>query len=252
MHCRPCRCGACRAAYAETVVPIYSHRIPLETPSCKCFSSSRVHAIHTEAQDTECDAWNQLLDLIDRAVASGATEFAPGEELGWESWWQIVTLPPSISRLKSVKRLVLYGSNLDRIPPEIGEMVSLEEFDPYASYRLHWYPYEITRCRRLKSSRISTRALYGNYQVRHPFPRLYDTFNFLPLATPSECSVCRSRLESRIVRRWISLNIATDVVPLLVNACSLACIGALPDPADGHVQTPHRGGSQLEQPAPRF
>ncbi len=106
----------------------------LERPSCSCFSSSRVSAIHTEPQDTECDAWNQLLDLIDRAATSGATEFAPGVELGWESWWHIVTLPPSIAKLTSVKKLMLYGSNLDRIPLEIGEMESLEEFDPCTSY----------------------------------------------------------------------------------------------------------------------
>lgn len=40
---------------------------------------------------------------------------------------------------------MLYGSNLVRIPPEIGAMTSLEEFTPYTSYRLHWVPYEITR-----------------------------------------------------------------------------------------------------------
>jgi hypothetical protein len=213
----------------------------LERPSCSCFSLSRVSAMHTEPQDTECDAWNQLLDLIDRAAASGATEFAPGVELGWQSWWQIVTLPPSIAKLRSVKQLMLYGSNLDRIPPEIGEMESLEEFDPYTSYRLHWLPYEITRCSNLKSSRISTRALYGNYKFRHHFPRLHDNFDFLPLATPRECSVCRSPLDSQIIRRWISLNVATDVVPLLVNACSMACIDSLPIPPDNYVPMPHSG-----------
>lgn len=35
---------------------------------------------------------------------------------------------------------MLYRSNLVRIPPEIGAMTSLEEFTPYTSYRLHWFP----------------------------------------------------------------------------------------------------------------
>ena len=65
---------------------------------------------------------------------------------------------------------MLYRSNLVRIPPEIGMMTSLEEFDPYTSYRL------------------------------------------------------------------------------LVNACSTACIEALPTPPEDYVQTPHRGGPTVEQP----
>src|SRR4051794_934109 len=92
--------------------------------------------------------------------------------LGWEKYNQIVVLPPTIAKLKSVKVLSLYRSNLVRIPPEIGEMTSLEEFDPYTSYRLHWLPYEITRCQNLKRSRVSPRALFGNYKYRPPFPRL--------------------------------------------------------------------------------
>ena len=31
-------------------------------------------------------------------------------------------------------------------------MESLEDIDPYTSYWLHWYPYEITRCPRLRGS----------------------------------------------------------------------------------------------------
>ena len=58
----------------------------------------------------------------------------------------------------------LYGSGLVRIPPEVGEMTALEDFDPYTSYRLHWFPFEITRCPKLKDSRVSTRALYGNFK----------------------------------------------------------------------------------------
>ncbi|MDX2565372.1 hypothetical protein PV371_38115 [Streptomyces sp. TX20-6-3] len=69
----------------------------------------------------------------------------------------------------------LYGSNLVRIPPEIGAMTSLEEFSPYTSHRLHWFPYEITRCWKLVRSTISTRSLFGNFKLRPPFPRLRTT-----------------------------------------------------------------------------
>ncbi|WP_257581710.1 hypothetical protein [Streptomyces sp. TLI_146] len=31
---------------------------------------------------------------------------------------------------------------------------------------------------------------------------------------------------------WISLRVATDVLPLLVNACSSGCVAALPSGAD--------------------
>lgn len=222
--------------------------VRLEQPSCDCFTPSRISAIHTEPQDTECDAWSRLLEVVDQAAASGVTEFAPGPVLGWEAWWQIVTLPPTIAKLKSVKRVVLYGSNLDRIPPEIGEMRSLEEFDAYTSYRLHWLPYEIVRCPNLRSSCMSTRALYGNFKYRHPFPELNDDPSLLPVVTPADCSICRRPLRERVVRRWISLNIATDVVPLLVNACSMECIYSLPTPPDNYVKVPHAGGSHIERP----
>ncbi|MBZ4321285.1 hypothetical protein [Streptomyces huiliensis] len=48
---------------------------------------------------------------------------------------------------------------------------------------------------------------------------------------------------------WISLHTSgRDVLPLLVNACSAACVDALPTPAEGYVGTPHTGGSGLVQP----
>jgi hypothetical protein len=51
---------------------------------------------------------------------------------------------------------------------------------------------------------------------------------------------------------WISLRVATDVLPLLVNACSRGCVEALPTPPDGYVATPHRGGPEVVQPAERW
>ncbi|MFE9880824.1 hypothetical protein [Streptomyces sp. NPDC005784] len=110
------------------------------------------------------------MELIDEAVADGHEEFRPLTELSPEERRQVITLPPGIARLTAVRHLVLYGSNLVRIPPEIGAMTSLEEFTPYTSHWLHWFPYEITRCRNLTRSTVSTRALFGNYKVRPPLP----------------------------------------------------------------------------------
>jgi hypothetical protein len=149
-----------------------------------------------------------------------------------------------------VKVLCLYGSNLLRIPPEIGEMEHLEEFDPYTSYGLHWFPYEITRCRKLKSSRVSTRALYGNFKHAPPFPSLQSVVAQL---VPDKCSVCSRPLVTRKVEQaWISLPVATDVLPLLVNACSQACLSKLPQPPKRYAQGPHQGGRSVLQPRPSF
>jgi hypothetical protein len=166
----------------------------------------------------------------------------------WEDWIQIVTLPPSISKLKAVKRLMLYGSNLVRIPPQIGEMTALEEFTPYTSYRLHWFPYEVTRCQNMKDSTVSTRALYGNYKFRPSFPQLPDLFDEI---IPSGCSVCGEPFTVFGPQQvWISLRVATDVLPLLVHACSDDCIRSLPAPAKGYIPEPHGGGPEQEQPQP--
>jgi hypothetical protein len=155
-------------------------------------------------------------------------------------------LPPSIATLTSVRHLILYGSSLVRIPPEIGEMKSLENFTPYTSYRLHWFPYEIRRCTKLKDSTISTRALYGNVKYRPPFPRL-PQINAAYL--PARCSVCEASLAGITPKQlWISLTIGTDVVPLLVHACSDGCVADLPTPPAGYVQYPHTGGLDLAQP----
>lgn len=240
--------------------------------SCKCFEglyTPKPHEkqkpveFHTQPQDTECDAWKRLCELVEQAAADGRTEFAPRSDLGEDDWVHIVTLPPSIAKLKSVRHLHLYGSNFVRIPLEIGEMESLESFDPYTSYRLHWFPYEITRCKNLRGSRVSTRALYGNYKYRPPFPRLEPGMHAgrvepseLPLkcsalGTIRRCSVCDKPFEDRRQHRvWISLRVATDVLPLLVNACSVECVNRLPPPAEGYTKRPHRGGGSRQQQQP--
>lgn len=67
------------------------------------------------------------------------------------------------------------------------------------------------------------------------------------------CSVCDGPVTGAGVRQvWISRWVGTDVLPLLVNACSDDCVDALPEPAKGYVPTPHRGGPDIEQPTVRF
>ncbi|MEU0526224.1 leucine-rich repeat domain-containing protein [Streptomyces niveus] len=235
---------------------------------CDCFGQGRVSPpgamtyFHTEIQDTSAPGWLRLLELIEEAVADGREEFRPLPELSPEERRQIVTLPPSIGRLTAVRTLVLYGSNLVRIPPEIGDMTNLEGFSPYTSRRLHWFPYEITRCGRLVNSTVSTRSIYGNYKYRPPFPQLLppgDTAADLDGPAPARwdttaartCSVCTGPISATGPHQaWLSRAVATDVLPLLVNACSQACLDALPPGAKGYIPAPHRGGA-IEQPPPR-
>jgi len=201
---------------------------------------------HPEVQDTDSEAWKSLEAYIAEVREEGSDELDPLAGIGSEQWEQIVTLPKSIGTLKSVKVLSLYGSHLVRIPPEIGHMTNLEEFDPYTSRCLHWFPYEITRCKHLTRSRVSTRCIYGNYKYRSPYPRLPQ---ISPALTPATCSVCGGPFSREQIRQaWISLRVATDVLPLLVHACSEKCIESLPEPAFGYVQRPHFGGLDLEQP----
>ncbi len=170
---------------------------PSYRDACGCFDQTRPHprarvGFHAECQDTSAAGWQHLLELVDEAAADGREEFRPLVELSPEERRQIVTLPPSIAQLTAVKRFVLYGSNLVRIPPEIGAMTSLEEFTPYTSYRLHWFPYEITRCSKLAGSTVSTRALFGNYKLRPPFPQLL----------PPQDAVADLNLAGIDPRRW--------------------------------------------------
>jgi hypothetical protein len=216
---------------------------------------------HAKPQNTEGKAWSLVLQLIDEAAADGREKFSPGVDMPVDLWPELVTLPASIAKLTAARELELYGSHLTAIPPEIGEMSSLRRFDPYTSRRLHWFPYEITRCPELVYSRVSTRHLYGNYKHRLPFPRLPAT---LPASlTPRQCSVCAGPYpHAGPMQRWISLWVGTDVLPLLVHACSDECIAALPpppgDPPDGwgqraaYVDHPHEGGRDLRQPTPEY
>jgi hypothetical protein len=228
-----------------------------------CFSQpNAVVRFHRERQDTASPGWLRLAELIDEAAADGREVFRPLVDLTPRERADLVTLPSTIAKLNRVKHLALYSSPLVRMPAQIASMTSLEVFEPYTSYSLHWFPYELTRCASLRDSTVSTRALYGNYKNRPDFPLLQpdgalaaipDRSDLDPgvwgTETIESCSVCDGPIEPVHFRqRWVSLRVATDVLPLLVNACSDDCVQALPSPPAGYLPTPHRGGPDLQQP----
>ncbi len=110
---------------------------------------------------------------------------------------------------------------------------------------------------------MSTRAVYGNYKYRPPFPQLAPT---PPAAEDTDlddldpavwgaaaiqtCSVCDQPFDASGLRQvWISLHVSGyDIMPLLANACSDECVDALPKPAAGYVRHVHTGGPSLQQP----
>ncbi|MEA1847809.1 hypothetical protein U9K52_02695 [Chryseobacterium sp. MHB01] len=209
--------------------------------------ANRIQKIENNVQDIHSVAWEKLCEYVDKVAQEEREEFSPLEELGQELFSQIFTLPETISKLKKVKKVWLYGSNLKRIPPEIGQMESLEYFDPYTSYHLHWFPYEITRCKNLKDSRVSTRALYGNYKNRMDFPDLSNN-PIRYLGDTVQCSICSKAMSYEETNQvWISLTVGTDVLPLLANVCSTQCWERLPQPPEGYIQFPHKGGSAVKQ-----
>ncbi len=201
--------------------------------------------IHQEAQEETAPGWLRLLELIDEAVEDGREEFSPLREIKPEESTWIVTLPPSIGKLKNVKRFTLYGSSLVCVSPEIGQMTNLEDFTPYTSYRLHRFPYEIRRCKKLKRSTVSTRALYGNCKMRPPFPALPQHSN---LYRPDTCSICDCTFNDIPLQRWTSRRMGSEIVPLLIHACTDACIAKIKDAPDDYVKRPHCGGVDLVQP----
>jgi hypothetical protein len=207
-----------------------------------------ISRIENDVQDRDSAAWKALCHYIDELADSEGEEFSPRDAIGPDLFAEISTLPESIAKLKHVSKVWLYGSKLKRIPPEIGEMTSLKFLDVYTSYGLHWFPYELMHCQNLTSSRISTRALYGNYKNRMPFPAL--TRNPVHYhGNPLRCSICRCEIGYQETNQlWISLKVGTDVVPLLVNTCSTKCESRLPNPHPNYVQQAHKGGSSLKQP----
>ena len=63
-------------------------------------SCSRLAMRGAAAPEAGADGWKRLLELIERAAEDGREVFAPGRELEWNDWIQIVTLPATISKLK--------------------------------------------------------------------------------------------------------------------------------------------------------
>jgi hypothetical protein len=231
-------------------------RPPGPRPTCQCFNFYGIKhhglpELHAEVQDTACEAWRIVSQNIELARTRRDAVLEPLAGLDGAQRAQIVTLPASIGELAEVRELRLYGSHLVRLPHEIGGMSGLERLDVYTSRRLHFFPYEITRCRRLRRSRVSTRAVYGNYKHRPRFPHLKLPQNreALSLLTPSSCSVCEGGFGERgPAWRWITLAVGSDCVPLLVAACSMECIRSLPTPPPDYVQEPHTGGHHVVQP----
>jgi len=210
--------------------------------------NNRISRIKNDVQDKDSLAWRKLCEYIDKLAEENGEEFAPLKAIGAELCSQIHTLPETISKLKNVKKVWLYGSKLKRIPPEIGEMESLEFFDPYTSYDLHWFPYEIIDCKKLKDSRVSTRTLFGNYKNQMGFPLLEH--NPIRYNSPNvKCSICKKEITYEETNQlWITLRVGTDALPLLTNVCSKECEKKIPEPPKGYIQNPHKGGSALKQP----
>lgn len=202
--------------------------------------------LHVEEQDTSLVGWSKTVALIDSAAAESDEVLTPSEHIPWEEWMTSITLPKEISALKQVKILRLYGSHLRRLPPEIGQMSALKELDAYTSYGLHWLPYEVLRCRNLTSSRMSTRALYGNRSTGLPFPHLREVSASL---VPATCSVCDQPVGERTPRLyWTTQRVGTDMIPLLAHTCSDNCTAAIPDAPASYFPRPHKGGGGVGMP----
>ncbi|KAA2238865.1 leucine-rich repeat domain-containing protein [Chitinophaga agrisoli] len=203
--------------------------------------------IYADMQDRESVAWKKLCEYIELVAAEGRTEFYPREYLGTELFYQIHSLPESIAKLKSVTKLRLYGSKLTRLPPEIGQMSALEYLNLDPSDELCWCPYELVYCKNLRDSDVRTRALYGNFKGRKPFPDLNE-YTVRYTSDRVCCSICKKELGyDQVNQAWISLWIGTDVMPLLANLCSPACADALPTPPPGYIPYAHKGGRTISQ-----
>lgn len=206
----------------------------------------QIPVFHVEAQDESSPGWIALTSYVELLAAKRASVFEPLTHIQWEDWATNITLPASVAGLTEVTNIRLYGSQLRRLPPEIGAMSALEDLDIYTSYSLHWIPYEVVRCRNLCSSRMSTRALYGNRKTGLPFPRLHGPVNTL---TPKTCSVCDRPFGSQTPQLWwTTQRIGTDNVPLLVHSCSNDCTASIPAAPAGFHEAPHKGGGGVGMP----
>lgn len=205
--------------------------------------------LHTELQDTSSEGWRRLLDLMHEAMERADTTFRPFLDIPLELHPQIVTLPPEIGAWSELEELLLYASPLSYLPTELGRLPHLRKLTVYTSDPLHWLPYELTRCPALHNTSLSTRNVYGNHKNRAPFPGLTAPAHqaFLSHVCPETCSVCQARLDpERALHRWHARWVGTDIMPLLLHACSQTCVDAVPDGPD--LPRPHTGGAHQPQP----
>lgn len=219
---------------------------------CACLASRTkrgtpgVPSLHVDTQDISSPGWTALLKLVAEASAKHAKIFEPSASLAADQWSSVITLPQSVGALAAVEQVRLYGSHLRRLPPQVGRLEALEDLDIYTSYSLHWLPYEVMRCSRLRETRMSTRALYGNSKTRLPFPRLAGAIEVL---MPETCSVCDQAFgEDEPQVFWTTQRIGTDIVPLLIHGCSAACVALVPDSPKGYYARPHKGGGGVGMP----
>jgi hypothetical protein len=230
------------------VEPERAHLLTSQVSRCACMTVEKRKNLkfHDEPQDTECDAWRKLEMSIERAASQGVEEFAPLRMLSPEERQWIVTLPPTVAKLKSVSRLILAGSALVRLPPELGQL-HLHELVLHPAPRLHWFPFEVSRLPNVRIT-VSAHALYGNHRHRPTFPQLVAR---RPRPTVRPCSLCSESFEDHGQWRvWISLQVGTEVLPLLVQACSSRCVQRLPRAPPNYLAGPHTGGLALQQPPP--
>jgi hypothetical protein len=204
--------------------------------------------MHSEGRFTSQRAWDIACEIIESAERKCSKELNLGKVMDRSDYMALNSLPDSIGQLKNLEKLTLYGSNISYIPRAISGCENLQSFHPYTSYRLHWLPFEIRRCRKLSNSCISTRALYGNYKFRSPFPDL-KVFKWIWPTEEGYCSICDTKTEN-LDQYWISQVVAMDVVPLLVSVCSVKCLEMIGDGARGYLMTPHKGGLNVDQPVP--
>mmetsp|Transcript_149937 Transcript_149937/g.417795 ORF Transcript_149937/g.417795 Transcript_149937/m.417795 type:complete len:335 (+) Transcript_149937:67-1071(+) len=169
--------------------------------------------------------------------------------------YPFLSLPDEIGALTRLKHLHMYGSALARFPRTVRSLVELEELDLYASYGLHYLPFEVLACPRLQFSRFSTYALLNNSQTKMSLPELPDwctasaaraddsgcvarllarardlpevvaqhLLSFLP---QNRCSICtRCYLHDLGCYVWSHHVVGTDAQALLAFCCSRACAG---------------------------
>lgn len=218
---------------------------------CSCLAARTrkgtpgVPNLHIE-QQVDTTGWRTVVELMHSANSAGTRELEPAAHLPWKDWMTVITLPTEIGRCTQIETLALYGSHLRRLPPEIGRLASLQDLDLYTSYSLHWLPYEVTRCKDLARTRMSTRALYGNRKTRLPFPRLHRPVETL---IPPTCSICDRGFGERGPNPlWTTARVGTDYVGLLAHSCSRECTLSIPAAPPGFHAAPHKGGGGVGMP----